>query len=138
MPVRSVFIDTTALLALINADDALHDAASEAYSKLTRTGAALVTSDWVVAEFLNGASRPPMRGAAVQLLAAYRGSMRSTLLPASHEWWEAALALYGARPDKSWSFIDCTSIIACREQQVTQVLTHDRHFEQAGFELLIR
>jgi predicted nucleic acid-binding protein len=64
-----VLIDTTALLALINRDDALHERTQLAYRELTVARSLLVVTEWVLAEFLNGASAPPLRKPAIELTA---------------------------------------------------------------------
>ncbi len=138
MPGEPVFIDTVALLALVNADDALHDRTVRAYGDLTTTRTTLVTTEWVLAEFLNGSSRPPLRAAALGLVNALRTSARVSIDHASHDAWERTLALYADRPDKSWSFVDCASVLACEGRRIRRVLTHDQHFAQAGLEVLIR
>ena len=43
------------------------------------------------------------------------------------------LKLYAERPDKDWSLTDCISFVVMREHQITEALTGDHHFEQAGF-----
>ena len=48
-----------------------------------------------------------------------------------------ALDLYGSRLDKGYSLTDCISMNVCRELGIKEVLTHDRHFEQEGFEILL-
>ncbi len=45
----------------------------------------------------------------------------------------AAVALYRSRADKNWSLIDCLSFVIVERRAVTDALTTDRHFEQAGF-----
>jgi predicted nucleic acid-binding protein len=47
------------------------------------------------------------------------------------------LALYEARPDKGYSLTDCVSMLAMRERGISEVLTHDHHFEQEGFTILL-
>jgi len=59
-------------------------------------------------------------------------------LPASQELFERGLNLYRQRPDKDWSLTDCISFVVMREHGVTKALTADRHFEQAGFAILLR
>ena len=54
----------------------------------------------------------------------------------THESFLAGLALYKARADKGYSLTDCISMTAMRERNITEVLTHDRHFAQEGFTLL--
>jgi hypothetical protein len=60
------------------------------------------------------------------------------IVPATPELFEAGLQLHARRPDQTWSLTDCLSfeIMTCRG--ITRALTHDHHFEQAGFEALLR
>jgi hypothetical protein len=53
------------------------------------------------------------------------------------EWIDAGLRLYAARPDKSWSLTDCISFGVMRAMGLTEALTGDRDFEQAGFVRLL-
>jgi predicted nucleic acid-binding protein len=48
------------------------------------------------------------------------------------------LELYRARPDKAYSLTDCMSMLIMRREGITEILTHDRHFEQEGFRSLFR
>jgi predicted nucleic acid-binding protein len=48
-----------------------------------------------------------------------------------------ALCLYESRPDKRWSLVDCASMIICQRMKIGRVFTHDHHFRQAGFEILL-
>jgi len=50
----------------------------------------------------------------------------------------AGLALYRARPDKGYSLTDCISMQTMRREDLTEVLTNDRHFQQEGFQALFR
>ena len=47
------------------------------------------------------------------------------------------MALFAARPDKEWSLTDSTSFTVMGEQGLTEVLTSDHHFRQAGFVTLL-
>jgi hypothetical protein len=138
MPAEPVFIDTMALLALVNRDDAYHQPCRQALAELGRLGTPLVTSGWVLAEFLNAACRTPVRAAALRGVERLRRSASTTIVPVSAADWERTLAFYAARPDKEWSFIDCSSMVICADRGLRQVLTADRHFAQAGYELLLR
>ena len=46
--------------------------------------------------------------------------------------------LYFSRPDKEWSLTDCISFVVMQREGLTDALTGDRHFEQAGFHALLR
>lgn len=135
--VVSAFIDTHALLALINADDAHHDAATLLVQQLADSKSNPITSEWVLAEFLNFASSRRFRTLATETIQRLERSQRTTIIPASHGSWIAALTLYKEMRDKSWSLIDCSSIAICRERRIRHVLTHDHHFTQAGLTVLI-
>jgi predicted nucleic acid-binding protein len=50
----------------------------------------------------------------------------------------AAVELLRSRPDKAWSLCDSVSFILMGERGLTDALTTDRHFEQAGFRRLLR
>ena len=43
------------------------------------------------------------------------------------------MALYEQRPDKKWSLTDCLSFLIMADEGLTEALTGDHHFEQAGF-----
>jgi predicted nucleic acid-binding protein len=58
--------------------------------------------------------------------------------PASRELFDRSLELYHQHADKEWTLTDCSSVLVMRERGLTDVLTADRHFEQAGFNTLLR
>ncbi len=60
-----------------------------------------------------------------------------TTVPADHHTFNRALRLYKDRADKSWSLVDCTSMLICRRLRIRHVFTGDRHFAQAGFITLL-
>jgi hypothetical protein len=45
---------------------------------------------------------------------------------------------YAERSDHQWSITDCASFITMDREGIREALTHDRHFQQAGFEALLR
>jgi predicted nucleic acid-binding protein len=55
-----LFLDTSGLVALLVADDTLHDEASRHFQTLRRGGQPLITTDWVLAEMGNSLARPPV------------------------------------------------------------------------------
>jgi len=79
-----------------------------------------------------------MREAFPRLLAALRADPACTIVPPTQSLLDQGVELYNERPDKSWSLTDCISFVAMREYGATQALTGDRHFEQAGFTLLLK
>ena len=50
----------------------------------------------------------------------------------------AAWQLWEARPDKDWGIVDCASFLVMQQRGLTEALTTDHHFEQAGFVRLFK
>lgn len=48
-----------------------------------------------------------------------------------------ALELYKSRSDKTWGLTDCISFVVMEQQALTDAVTADRHFIQAGYRALL-
>jgi predicted nucleic acid-binding protein len=48
------------------------------------------------------------------------------------------IELYDNRLDKQWSLTDCISFVVMQQHGITEALTGDHHFEQAGFVALLK
>lgn len=106
-------------------------------ARLGMAKAKIVPSEWVLAEFLSHSARPPLRQEALRALAILEASLKVTIIPADHATFGKALRLFRSRSDKSWSLVDCTSMVLCRRHRVRHVCTGDRHFLQAGLTILL-
>jgi len=134
---KLVFADTSYWLALISVDDHLHSRVVKITEELS--GAQFVSSEMVFTELLNSASRTRrLRSGAAELLDYARNEPRILVIPQSPAQFDAALVRYKQATDKEWSLTDCASFVIMQERGIRQALTHDRHFEQAGFEALLR
>jgi len=49
-----------------------------------------------------------------------------------------SLGRYARREDKEHSFTDCGSVNTMDAEGIRDVLTHDHHFEQEGYRVLIK
>ncbi len=67
-----------------------------------------------------------------------RNDPEVTIAPPSEELFAAGVDLYSRRPDKEWSLTDCISFIVMQEEGISDALTGDRHFEQAGYRTLLK
>ena len=133
---RQVFVDTFYWIARINPRDQWHQKAVELSASLD--DATLVTSEAVLIELLNYFSEygPEMREAVARIVHQIVGDPSITTLP-SNEYFDESLALFEARLDKGYSMTDCISMNTMRWVKATEVLTHDRHFAQEGFVILL-
>lgn len=135
---RTVFADTVYWIALLNRADSLHDEAFELRSHLGST--LIVTSEMVLAEVLNhfSAGLSKFRTAVVTLVEDIRADSNCRVIAQTSGQFSSALRLYKERADKQWSLTDCASILIMQTEDIDEVLTHDKHFIQAGFTVLLR
>ena len=133
---RIVFADSYFFFSLANPNDPAHGKAVDLAR--TYTGRTLTTG-WVIAEIGDGWSKPPHRRQTfLQILAELRASPNTVILPASDELLQKGIELFAQRPDKEWTLTDCISFVVMKEEGITEALTADRHFEQAGYVALMK
>jgi hypothetical protein len=48
------------------------------------------------------------------------------------------ISLFKQRKDKEWGLVDCVSFIVMQNRGMTDALTADTHFQQAGFRPLLK
>jgi uncharacterized protein len=98
----------------------------------------VLTTAWVLTEVADGLAATPDRHLLQKILANLDHEPRDIVVPASQDLFDQGLRLYLARPDKGWSLTDCISFVVMGERNVTEALTADHHFEQAGFVALLK
>jgi predicted nucleic acid-binding protein len=135
---RHLFADTFYWVALFSPRDQWHQHALDMSRTLGEHH--LWTTEEVLTEFLTicSAMGPHLRQRAVTLVRHMLSDPNITVLPQTHTSFLEGLTLYEQRPDKHYSLTDCISMNVMRQHGLTEVLTHDRHFEQEGFQLLFR
>ena len=98
----------------------------------------LVTTQAVILEIGNALSRQRYRRAAVKLLNSLEADPNVEIVPLSQQLYTRAFQLYCSRPDKEWGLVDCVSFIIMQDRGITEALTADEDFQQAGFRALLR
>jgi uncharacterized protein len=132
---RTVFADAVFYIALGNRRDQLH-AASRSFA-LSYDGR-IVTTEYVLLEVGNYLSSTNLRGDFWQLVEHLRQDANAQVIESSPVLWQRGLELYKARADKDWSLTDCISFVVMQDAGLSEALTSDRHFEQAGFSVLLK
>ena len=130
-----ILIDAGYLIAVADARDQLHGRAL-AWARSWKDST--VVTEYVLLETVNYFSRIADRARIHALVAAIRAETRSRVISANPELFDAGLKLHASRPDKEWSLTDCISFCVMQEHGIRQALAYDAHFEQAGFEALLR
>ena len=131
----TVFADTFALIAWLNPRDDAH-AIVAAY--LDHFTGRLATTEWVLMEVADALSAPEARTTAVAFLQAVRADPLFDVVGHVPTVSQAGFDLFAARPDKAWSLTDCISFAVMTEQKLSDALTADHHFEQAGFRAVFK
>jgi uncharacterized protein len=133
----AAFLDTFFIFAVLDTRDDWHGVARRWEQALALQHRPLVTTEFVLLEVADGLARLPRRGLVDAVLARLKQSPDVTVVPVSTGHFAAGLALFRGLPDKEWSLTDCTSFVVMREHGLTDALSADRHFSQAGFRALL-
>jgi len=64
--------------------------------------------------------------------------VNSTVISLNQNLFDKGFAFYQTYQDKTWGLVDCVSFIVMRENGITDALTNDKRFQQAGFNPLMR
>jgi predicted nucleic acid-binding protein len=137
MASHEVFVDTSGLYALVDRKDAHHAIAREVVERLLRAGRRLVATDYILTETVNLANARSGTRVAVRVLDLIEQSAGIRIEWIGMARFDLTKAFFRKHSDHDHSFTDCTSFVLMRELKLSQALTTDRHFLEAGFESLL-
>ncbi|MBI3851293.1 MAG: type II toxin-antitoxin system VapC family toxin [Verrucomicrobia bacterium] len=130
-----ILVDSGFLLALAQPTDALHRRAAAWAQQLSEP---LLVTEYILCEVINSLSKRPDRPRARRIAEMVMSDPGYTLANASPTLFQAGMQFHSSRPDKEWSLTDCISFQVMQERGISRALAYDIHFEQAGFEALLR
>ena len=130
----SFFVDTSYLIALENSVDQYHRTASRHWSELAKLSShSFVTSSYVFVEVVTLLNNRRLHSKAVELGKNLLTSRLFNLVHVDEELFDEAWALFQKHKDKKYSLTDCVSFQLMKRLAITEALTFDKHFVQAGF-----
>lgn len=129
-----VFLDTVGLLALWDQSDQWHSLAAQAFQGFSKDRASLYTSSFVLLECANAAARRPYRGTVAALCREMKAAGR--VFHPSEEDLEQAWSEYEHGAVGGPGVVDLISFRAMRHLKAERAFTNDRHFLEAGFQVL--
>lgn len=132
---RAVFADTYYFLALLDSAEK-HHAKAVAFARDSQLQ--IVTTEWVLVEFGDAYCHPADRPDFIELYRSLVNHPRVKIIQANAFLFQRGIDLFDQCRDKNWSLTDCLSFVAMRNERITESLTGDRHFAQAGFALLLK
>jgi len=131
---NKTFLDTSFVIALINDKDQYYKQAQRLSPIYIRDF--LVTTDAVLLEIGNALAKD-FRAEAVEIIKILRNSNKTEVVKIDSDLFEKGLEIYEKHRDKNWGLVDCISFVVMKEHKITDALTGDKHFAQAGFRALM-
>jgi predicted nucleic acid-binding protein len=135
MSVERLFLDTVFVQALLNRHDQYHHSA-QALLPRVRAAAEVWVSEAILVEIGNALSIFH-REAAVQFIERCYHTANMHVVSVDTPLLLRALQLYHSRLDKTWGLTDCISFVVMQDHNLALALAADRHFEQAGFQIVM-
>ena len=129
-----IFVDTSAFLAILVADDLSHSPAVECWRTLLEEEKSLLTNNYVLVETLSILQK--------RLGLARAREFHEQLLPFMTIEWvdgnqhEASLRFLFAANRRQLSLVDCSAFETMRRLRIEKVFTFDSHFAEQGFEII--
>lgn len=131
----NIFAHTAGWGHLVDTSQPYHTHAATVYRTTRQDGRKLVTTNYVLAELvalLTSPLRIP-RPRQIAFITGIKTSPHVQIIHIDSTLDAQAWNLLTERPDKAWSLVDCASFIIMQREGLTEALTTDRHFAQAGF-----
>jgi predicted nucleic acid-binding protein len=131
----TVFLDTYGLIAWINTRDVAHQPVK---LYLDTYSGSIVTTEWVLLEFADALSLSGAKPFAIEAIKRIHRLPMFQVVGFEPPVFQAGFHLYETRSDKDWSLTDCISFAVMSERGLSEALTADHHFEQAGFRAVFK
>ena len=137
---KKIFVDTSGWGNLADTVQEFHEQTKFIYEGAKQDDSRFVTTNYVIAELVALFSSP-LRIPRMKTIGYIESVKSSLLVDIVHidevldaKSWE----LLSNRADKNWSLVDCSSFVVMRESGISEALTTDHHFEQAGFVRMLK
>ncbi len=130
----TVFVDTSAFLAIFAADDEFHGAAEQVWRALIAEEESLVCNNYVLIETLTLLQR--------RLGMAAARSFQANVMPSLSIHWvdetlhERAISALLTADHRYLSLVDCSAFETMRLYGITRAFTFDAHYAGFGFETI--
>jgi predicted nucleic acid-binding protein len=130
----SVYVDTSAFLAIMDVADINHDRAKRAWDELVASEEELIASNYVIVETFALAQRRLGLGAVA--------SFEENVYPALEIHWvdepthDAGVAAVLAAFRRNLGLVDCVSFAVMRRAEIRKAFSFDPHFKEQGFEIV--
>ena len=137
---NKIFVDTSGWGNLVDTLQEFHGETKTIYLEAKQNGSRLVTTNYVVAELVALLSSPLRlpRMKSIKFVESIKSSSLVDIVHIDENLDAKSWGLLKNRADKNWSLVDCSSFVVMQDNKITESLTTDHHFEQAGFVRLLK
>jgi len=134
-----LFADTSGWGNLVDPAQPYHLLAAKLYRTARQQGRRVITTNYIIAELVSLMISPLRlpRSSIISFIDDLKVSPFVEVVHIDAALDAAAWQLFKQRPDKGWSLVDCASFVIMQQRHLTDALTTDHHFEQAGFVRLL-
>lgn len=130
---KSIFVDTSAWFVYANRLDPLHQRITKLMDAYKGR---FVTSNFIFDEIITLCLHRLGFNIAKQVGGVLLSNSQIDLVWVTQEDEKEAWKLWSGRPDKKYSFTDCTSFIVMKRLKIDSALALDEDFSQEGFTIL--
>jgi uncharacterized protein len=130
---KEIFVDTSGFYALLVRADETHTTAAARMAEAARQRQRLITTDYVLDETATLLKARGLATLTQRLFTTVFASSACTVVWMDAQRFTVVTKYFEQHRDQPWSFTDCSSFCVMRERKITEALTKDRHFGQAGF-----
>ncbi len=131
---KITLINTEFAVSLVNESDENHEKALKLSLEYERQP--VLITDCVLLEIGNSLSRNHKKEGSF-IIEKSLTTDETEIVRLDETLFNKAFELYRDYTDKTWGLVDCVSFVVMRERGITDVLTSDQHFVQAGFNALM-
>jgi predicted nucleic acid-binding protein len=132
---NSIFVDTSGWAYLLDRNSDFHPDVQTIYQQAVERNRLLITTNYVIAELvalLSSRSRVS-RQHIIAFVDTLKASPHIEIIHIDTNLDTSAWALLKAYTDKKWSLVDASSFVIMTSYGMTEAITTDHHFSQAGF-----
>lgn len=137
---NDIFADTSGWGHLVDPTQTHHVLAAEIYHRVRRQGGKIITTNDIITELVALMTTPLRfsRQTIIRFIESLKTSPTVEIVLIDSRTDEQAWQKLKSMQDKDWSLVDCASFVIMKQRRLTNALTTDHHFEQAGFMRLLK
>lgn len=134
---KSIIVDSDALVALSKIDDLHHGAATGIQENLSKRDITLCTSNYVFAETVTVISQRVGFRAAVSFINVMKSDKSAFIIIWINEEIEKlAIEIFKTQSSKNVSFVDCTNMALMQKEKIDAIFSFDKVYKKNRYKMM--